>query len=63
MYIVIFTTHEVHAVRQTVVLDRHNYFREGNTSITDKKGRGRREKVTMTLVANTLENDRPDGKI
>jgi transposase len=44
-----------------VVFDWHKYFREGNTSITDKEGRGRKKKVTttlVTLVANVLENDR-----
>ena len=44
-----------------VYFDWHTCFREGNTSINDKKGRGRKKKVTptlVTLVANALENDK-----
>lgn len=54
-------SHRKHAVSRTMVFDWHKYFREGNTSITDKEGRGRKKKVTttlVTLVANALENDR-----
>jgi len=54
-------THRKHAVSCTVFFDWHTCFREGTTSINDKKGRGRKKKVTLTLVtlmANALENDK-----
>jgi len=43
-------THGRKKVSRTVVFDWHTYFRERNTSITDKKGRGKTKKVTTTLV-------------
>jgi len=52
-------THRKHAVSRTVIFDWHTCFREGNTSINDTEGRGRK-KVTqtlVTLVANALGND------
>jgi len=45
-------------VSRRVYLDWHTCFREGTTSINDKKGRGRKKKVTPMLVANALENDK-----
>jgi hypothetical protein len=44
-----------------VVFDWHKYFREGNTSITDKEGRERKKKVTTTLV--TLVANRRSGQV
>jgi len=53
-------THRKHAVIRTVFFDWHKCFREGTTSINDTEERGRKKKVTptlVTLVANALEND------
>jgi len=50
-----------YAVSRTVFFDWHTCFREGTTSIHDKEGRGRKKKVTqtlVTLVANALETDK-----
>jgi len=54
-------THRKHAVSRTVFFNWHNCFREGTTSINDKKGRGRKKKVTptlVTLVAKSVKNDK-----
>ena len=61
MFEKIAATHGKNAVSRTVVFDWHKHFKEGNTSLTDKEGRGRKKKVTttlVTLVANALESDR-----
>jgi transposase len=49
------------SVSRTLVFDWHKRFREGMTEISDKEGRGRKTKITGTLVtsiAATLEKDR-----
>jgi len=54
-------THRKHAVSRTVFFDLDTCFREGTTSINDKEERGRKEKVTptlVTLVANALKSDK-----
>ena len=46
---------------RTVFFDWHTCFSEGTTSINDTEERGRKKKVTPTLVmlvANALENDK-----
>jgi len=48
-------------VSRTVFFDWHTCFREGTTRVNDKEGRGRKKKVTPTLVTlapNALENNR-----
>jgi hypothetical protein len=49
------------SVSRTLDFDWHKRFREGMTEILDKEGRGRKKKITETLVtsiAATLEKDR-----
>jgi len=48
-------THKMHAVSRTVFFDWHKWLREEITSINDKKGRGRKNKVTPTLVAKSVK--------
>ena len=48
-------THMKHAVSRTVFFDWHKWLREEITSINDKKGRGRKNKVTPTLVAKSVK--------
>jgi len=48
-------------VSRTVFFGWHTCFRDGTTRVKNKEGRGRKKKVTptlVTLVPNALENDR-----